>query len=159
MNDMTIGEAANRSGVSAKMIRHYETIGLIATPARQENNYRTYGAGDIHRLRFIRRAPALGYPVATIRQLLTLWDDTNRSSADVKQLAQAHAAAMRRKIAELDAMARTVEYLAAACAGDHRLDCPILEDLIVNSQQSAAVARDDGDLAHPVSMVNMGSAA
>ncbi|MBU6355757.1 MAG: MerR family DNA-binding protein [Rhodospirillales bacterium] len=126
--------------VSAKMIRHYETIGLIARPVWQENDYLTYGSDDVHWLRFIRRGRALGNLIATICQLLALWGDTNRPSADVKRIALAHPESMRRKIAELVSMARAIEHLADFCMSDHQRDCPILDDLT-----SASLLPDDGD--------------
>lgn len=126
---MQIGEAAARSGVSAKMIRHYEGIGLIGAPGRSVANYRVYDATDVHRLRFIRRARDLGFPVETIRELLKLWSDKTRSSADVKRIALRHAADLDRKIADLRAMAATLHSLADTCGGDDRPDCPILHSL------------------------------
>lgn len=124
-----IGQAAELSGVSAKMIRHYEAIGLIAPPARTFANYRLYGDADLHRLRFIRRARTLGFSMERIRTLLALWDDPHRASAEVKQLARTHAAELGEKIQELQAMQRTLETLARKCHGDGRPTCPILDDL------------------------------
>lgn len=129
MSNVTIGDAASASGVSAKMIRYYESIGLIAKAGRTGAGYRHYSDADIHILRFIRRARDLGYPLQTVTDLLALWRDQGRSSEDVKRIALDHAANLRRKIAELDAMARAVEYLAAHCRGDRRPDCPIMDDL------------------------------
>ena len=120
---MTIGEAARTSGVSAKMIRHYETIGLIPQASRTEGNYRLYSAQDVHALRFIRRARDLGFP------LLSLWRDRNRASGEVKSVAMAHVETLDRKIRELEAMRDTLRHLAAHCQGDARPDCPILDDL------------------------------
>ena len=124
-----IGEAAALTGVSAKMIRHYESIGLIPRASRTFANYRLYDEADLHRLRFIRRARSLGFPMKQVQELLGLWGDPERASAQVKQLAQAHAAALAEKVREMQAMQRTLESLAAHCHGDHRPSCPILDDL------------------------------
>ena len=126
---MTIGDAAKASGVSAKMIRYYERTGLIPPAARTESDYRVYSDQDVHVLRFIRCARDLGFSVQGIKDLLDLWRDRSRKSADVKQLALDHVAELRHKIAELDGMARTLETLARECHGDHRPDCPILSGL------------------------------
>jgi Cu(I)-responsive transcriptional regulator len=126
---MQIGQAASASGVSAKMIRHYESIGLIGPAARRDSNYRTYQAEDLHRLRFIRRARDLGFSVERIRDLLKLWSDRDRSSAEVKAIALGHLAELDRKIDDMRAMAETVRRLAEACEGDRRPHCPILEGL------------------------------
>ena len=124
-----IGEASALSGVSAKMIRHYEAIGLVPAANRTFANYRLYGDADVHRLRFIRRARNLGFPMKQIQVLLGLWGDPHRSSAEVKQLAQAHADDLAARIAEMQAMQRTLQTLAAHCHGDARPECPILDDL------------------------------
>lgn len=124
-----IGQAAALTGVSAKMIRHYESIGLITPAARTFANYRLYNEADLHRLRFIKRARSLGFAVKQIEALLALWDDPQRASAEVKQLARAHAANLAEKIRELQAMQRTLETLARRCQGDGRPTCPILDDL------------------------------
>lgn len=126
---MQIGQAAAASGVSAKMIRHYEHIGLIALPDRRDSNYRVYAAEDVHRLRFIRRARDLGFPIDRIRDLLRLWSDRDRASAEVKTIAVAHLAELDRKIAAMRDMADTLRRLAEACAGSARPDCPILNGL------------------------------
>lgn len=126
---MNIGEAARASGVSAKMIRYYESVGLIPAAARSVAGYRSYGPREVQSLRFVRRARDLGFPVATIAELLALWSDQERHSADVKALALEHVAALERKIAEMQAMAGTLRHLAEACSGSDRPDCPILEDL------------------------------
>lgn len=125
---MNIGEAAARSGVSAKMIRHYEAIGLLAA-ARGANGYRVYGERDVQVLRFIRHARDLGFPLEDVRRLLALWQDRDRASAEVKRLALAHVAALESKADSLHRMAESLRHLAAHCHGDHRPDCPILEDL------------------------------
>lgn len=126
---MNIGEAAKASGVSAKMIRYYESIDLIPAAARTAAGYRVYTRADVHTLRFVRRARDLGFSVEQITELLALWRDKTRSSAHVKKLALSHVAELKAKIAELEAMARTLEHLAKHCQGDHRPDCPILDDL------------------------------
>ena len=124
-----IGEAARRSGVSAANIRYYEKEGLLAPQGRSDNSYRFYSEADLHRLRFIKRARSLGFAVKQIEALLALWDDPQRASAEVKQLARAHAAELGEKIRELQAMQRTLETLARRCHGDGRPTCPILDDL------------------------------
>lgn len=130
---MKIGWAAAAAGVSERMIRHYEKIGLIAPAARRASGYRDYDERDVHTLRFISRARDLGFPIEEIRQLLALWQDRERSSADVKALALARAGELKRKSAELDQMRRSLEQLAASCHGDDRHDCPILEDLAISA--------------------------
>ena len=126
---MNIGEAAGASGVSAKMIRHYEAIGLIGAVRRTEAGYRVYTRQDVQVLQFIHRARALGFSLDQIRELLALWQDKGRASADVRALARSHIEDLNRKIAEMEAMRRTLERLAASCHGDSRSDCPILDDL------------------------------
>ena len=126
---MNIGEAAAASGVTPKMIRHYEDIGLIREAARTESGYRTYGPKDIATLSFIRRSRDLGFPIAQIRTLLALWQDRDRASADVKQVAGEHIDELRAKMRQLQEMVATLEHLSAHCHGDDRPDCPILEQL------------------------------
>jgi len=126
---MDIGRAAKESGVSLKMIRHYEAIGLLPPPARTLANYRVYGANDVHMLRFIRRARTLGFSIDDIRELVGLWKNKSRSSAAVKKIAGKHVDGLKRKIAELKTMVDTLEHLSHHCHGDHRPECPILEDL------------------------------
>ena len=126
---MNIGQASRTSGVSQRMIRHYEQIGLIPPAARRDSGYRDYDQRDLHTLTFIGRARDAGFPIEEIRQLLALWNDRERSSADVKALALARAAQLKRKAKELDAMRRTLENLAARCHGDDRPDCPIIGEL------------------------------
>lgn len=126
---MQIGAAARESGVSAKMIRHYEALGLIANGARRDNGYRDYDAHDVHELRFIRASRDLGFSLEEIRALLDLWRDRDRSSRDVHRLAGKHLAEIEAKIAELQAMAKTLRQLLSACHGDSRPECPILEGL------------------------------
>jgi Cu(I)-responsive transcriptional regulator len=126
---MRIGEAAEASGVSAKMIRHYEAVGLLPAAARRESGYRDYGEEEVHTLRFIRRARDLGFSLSEIAGLLALWGDRNRASAEVKRLALAHVETLEAKARDLSAMAATLRHLAAHCHGDARPDCPILEEL------------------------------
>jgi len=124
-----IGEVSAASGVSARMIRHYEKIGLIAPAARRDSGYRDYDERDVHTLRFIGRARDFGFPIEEIRALLALWNDRERSSSNVKALALARAAELKRKARELDSIRRSLEDLASRCHGDDRPDCPILGDL------------------------------
>jgi len=126
---MTIGDAAKDSAVSAKMIRHYESIGLLPKAQRTDAGYRLYDETDVHTLRFIQRARSLGFPLETIRTLLALWRNRRRSSAQVKDLAQRHVTELERKVAEMQGMIRTLKHLAHNCHGDDRPDCPILDDL------------------------------
>lgn len=134
---MKIGEVSVASGVSQRMIRHYEKIGLIEAAARRESGYRDYGERDVHTLMFIGRARDLGFPIEDIRALLALWRDRHRSNADVKALALARAAEFERKARELDALRQALERLAASCHGDGRPDCPILDDLVSVDQDQA----------------------
>ena len=127
--DMNIGAAATASGVHAKMIRHYEAIGLLRPAPRRRNAYRDYGERDIHELSFIRRARRLGFSIPEIAALLALWRDRGRPSRDVKRIAEAHIGDLEQRIAELQAMAKTLGNLISACHGDDRPDCPILDDL------------------------------
>ena len=124
-----IGEAAKASGVSAKMIRHYESIGLIAKARRTDSGYRTYAESDVHTLRFVKRARDLGFSMKEIKQLLGLWRNRGRRSAEVKSLARGHIEALAAKIREMQAMVDTLTDLVDHCHGDHRPDCPILADL------------------------------
>jgi len=126
---LNIGDAARASGVTAKMIRHYESIGLVKAPRRTEAGYRLYSEQDVRVLQFIHRGRALGFSLDQIGDLLALWEDKHRASADVRAMALAHIAELDRKIAEMEAMRRTLESLAASCHGDDRSDCPILDDL------------------------------
>jgi Cu(I)-responsive transcriptional regulator len=131
MNDtyFNIGEAARASGVTAKMVRHYESIGLLPPARRTEAGYRLYGGEDVRMLQFIHRGRALGFSLDQIADLLALWRDKHRASADVRRLALEHIDELDRKIAELEAMKRTLATLASSCQGDARSDCPILDDL------------------------------
>jgi MerR family copper efflux transcriptional regulator len=126
---MDIGATSKASGVSVKMIRHYEAIGLLRNVARTHANYRIYSANDVHVLRFIRRARDLGFSMADIKELLGLWQNKSRPSAAVKRIAGRHIDALKRKIAKLDSMVRTLEHLSRHCHGDERPECPILHDL------------------------------
>lgn len=129
MSELQIGEAAERADISAKMIRHYEDLGLTPKPARGDNGYRYYGSEDIHRLRFIARARGLGFSLDQIRHLLDLWDDPSRSSASVKALAGEHLQDIEARIRELESMRATLEHLVRHCHGDDRPSCPIIESL------------------------------
>lgn len=124
-----IGSAAQASGVSAKMIRHYEAIGLIAKPARSFSGYRTYSERDIHTLRFIKQARNLGFSMKQISVLLSLWQNRTRPSREVKNIALQHIQELDEKIREMQAMKATLERLARHCHGDERPDCPILDGL------------------------------
>lgn len=126
---MNIGEAARASGLPAKTLRYYEAIGLVVPGGRRDNGYRDYDEADVHRLRFVQRARSLGFSVAECRELLALYDDRNRTSAEVKRIALERIAAIERKIRELEAMRRALQHLAERCHGDGRPDCPILDDL------------------------------
>jgi MerR family transcriptional regulator, copper efflux regulator len=126
---LNIGAAAKAAGVSAKMIRHYETIGLIPAAARRESGYRDYSADDIHRLRFIRRGRKLGFAIEQIRELLRLWNDRERSNADVRKVALDHVAQLEAKAAELQEMIATLRHLADACRKGDRPMCPIIQAL------------------------------
>ncbi|MDA1117267.1 MAG: Cu(I)-responsive transcriptional regulator [Proteobacteria bacterium] len=138
---MNIGETAKHSGVSAKMIRHYEGIGLIPKATRSYSGYRTYAASDVHTLRFIRQARNLGFSIKQIEQLLGLWRNQRRPSSKVKALAQAHIAELDARIAEMQAMKRTLQDLAVHCHGDDRPECPILDGLAAPLAADASGAR------------------
>jgi MerR family transcriptional regulator, copper efflux regulator len=143
MDPMNIGEAAAASGVSAKMIRYYESIGLIANASRTGAGYRVYANDDVHRLRFIRRARDLGFSVQQMGELLALWSDRARASADVKQIAMEHVVELERKMRELSDMANTLRHLAEHCHGDARPHCPILDELS-SGHEAGAVKPVDG---------------
>ncbi len=142
---MNIGEAASAAGVSAKMVRYYESIGLIRPPARTQAGYRVYAAEDVHTLRFIKRARSLGFSMEETADLIALWRDKDRASAEVKAFALRHVADLERRIAELRGMADTLRHLASHCHGDARPDCPILDDLARNGKD----ARDGRAAAQP----------
>ena len=126
---VNIGAAAQASGVSAKMLRHYESLGLLGAVARTDAGYRQYTPADVHTLRFIKRARDLGFSMAEIAELVSLWHDRQRASADVKRLAQAHVVELEKRIAALQDMRHTLQNLLQHCHGDERPDCPILDQL------------------------------
>lgn len=126
---MNIGQAAQKSGLTAKMIRYYEATGLLRPAGRTESGYRQYGTQDLHVLAFIKRSRDLGFSLEEVGKLLALWQDRQRASADVKALAQSHIDELNRKIAALSALRDTLGELVQHCQGDHRPDCPILRDL------------------------------
>ena len=126
---LQIGEASRKSGVSAKMIRYYEQIGLIAPPARSGSGYRFYSQSNVHDLQFVHRARDLGFSIEDIRELLRLWHDRKRPSRDVKKVALHHVAEMEAQIHRMQGMVETLKHLAQACDGDSRPHCPILRDL------------------------------
>ena len=138
---MQIGQAATASGASAKMIRHYESIGLIGQAERRASNYRDYSADDVARLRFVRRARDLGFSIDRIRDLLALWGDRGRSSAEVKRIALDHVAELEERIAGMRDMVATLHDLADDCAGNDRPDCPIIEGLAGRGTGPAAPAQ------------------
>ena len=125
---MNIADAGSASGLPSKTIRYYEDIGLVS-PHRDRNGYRSFSDKDVHRLVFLARARALGFSIADCRRLLALWDDQDRASADVRELAQDHLALIDAKITDLQAMRKTLSNLVDSCAGDERHDCPILQRL------------------------------
>jgi Cu(I)-responsive transcriptional regulator len=126
---MNIGAASASSGVSAKMIRHYETIGLLPAAARRENSYRDYGSEDVRELQFIARARKLGFSIAEIGALLALWRDKQRPSREVRQVAAKHLADLEARIEDMQTMAETLRHLVRSCHGDEQADCAILADL------------------------------
>ena len=126
---MNIGQAATATGISAKMIRYYESIALIPAGKRSDAGYRIYGDNDLHTLRFVKRARLLGFSLEQIRDLLSLWQNKARASADVKAIALGHVAELNQRIAELTEMRDTLQTLAGCCQGNDRPDCPILQSL------------------------------
>ncbi len=126
---VNIGEAARLSGVSAKMVRHYESLGLLPRVGRTDSGYRQYSPADVHTLRFIKRARDLGFSMAQITELASLWQNRRRTSASVKRIAQKHATDLATRIEAMQAMQRTLGHLIHCCHGDERPDCPILDDL------------------------------
>ncbi|MGE0498343.1 MAG: Cu(I)-responsive transcriptional regulator [Ramlibacter sp.] len=126
---VNIGEAARRSGVSAKMVRHYESLGLLPRVGRTDSGYRQYSEAEVHTLRFIKRSRDLGFSMDEIAELVSLWQNRRRSSSGVKRIAQKHADELAQRIEALQAMRRTLDHLIHCCHGDDRPDCPILEDL------------------------------
>lgn len=126
---MNISQAATASGLSPRMIRHYEKIGLLPAPPRSDGGYRQYGDRELHTLGFIQRARRLGFSMEQIARLLQLWQDRSRSSAEVKALAAEHLEELEARIADLQAMYASLAQLADCCQGDHRPDCPIINSL------------------------------
>ena len=126
---VTIGEAAQQSGVSAKMVRHYEALGLLGTVARTDSGYRLYSPADVHTLRFIKRCRDLGFSMAEIAELVGLWQNRRRASSSVKRIAQKHVDELAQRIDAMQSMQRTLATLVGCCQGDDRPDCPILDDL------------------------------
>jgi MerR family copper efflux transcriptional regulator len=147
---MNIGRAAERSGISAKMIRYYESVGLLKSARRTANGYREYGDEDVAVLGFVQRARMLGFPVKDIAELLALWQSDTRASAEVKTIASHHIEQIDRRVAELQSIRRTLSDLVSCCRGDERPDCPILEDLargpaneiVPDMKQASAMAMD-----------------
>lgn len=135
---MRIGDAARQSDVSAKAIRHYEMIGLLRPAPRNSNGYRSYSEIDVHELRFIKRARTLGFPIETIRELLSLWRDRSRPSRKVRALAEGHLGFLDARIQATEQMAVSLRRLIEACSGDHRPDCPILDDLSTDQGTTGA---------------------
>jgi Cu(I)-responsive transcriptional regulator len=127
--NVSIGDAARRSGVSARMVRHYEGLGLLPAVARTESGYRQYGDADIHTLRFIKRSRDLGFSMEEIAELVGLWHNRRRASASVKRIAQKHLGELEQRIADMQAMRNTLAHLVHCCHGDARPECPILDDL------------------------------
>ena len=140
-----IGIAAQRAGISARMVRHYEALGLLPPVGRTDSGYRQYTEADVHALRFIGRARTLGFSMEEIRELLGLWQDKGRASASVKRIAQAHIDDLAERIAAMQAMQRTLQSLVHCCHGDQRPDCPILDDL--------AAAQDNGTTARKMPLL------
>ncbi len=147
-DSMTIGATARASGVSAKMIRHYEDIGLIGRVRRSASGYRSYTEHEVHELRFIRQARGLGFSIKQIAALLGLWRDQRRPSAKVKALALAHIEELEARIAEMQAMQRTLRELASHCHGDERPECPILEGLAADEGAARTLSAAAGHAAH-----------
>jgi MerR family copper efflux transcriptional regulator len=147
MQAMNIGQAAKASGVSAKMIRHYEAVGLVPAPNRTDSGYRQYTAAEVHTLRFIRQARDLGFCIHEIGELVSLWHNRKRPSRLVKALAEAHIQALEQKTQELLTMKSTLEHLVHCCHGDDRPECPILETLANEAPAPAATRSNSGRLA------------
>ena len=136
---LNIGQAAAASGISAKMIRHYEMVGLLPAPSRTESGYRQYTGNDVHTLQFIRQARDLGFSIPQIAELVGLWQNRRRPSRSVKAVAEAHIHALEEKAQELMAMKATLEHLVHCCNGDDRPDCPILESLSGSTEEASVV--------------------
>ena len=133
---MNIGEAARRSGVSAKMVRHYESLGLLPQVHRSDSGYRQYSEAEVHTLRFIKRGRDLGFSMAEIAELVSLWHNRRRASASVRRIAQKHADDLAQRIAAMQAMQQTLAHLVHCCHGDERPECPILDDLAGQAPKS-----------------------
>jgi MerR family copper efflux transcriptional regulator len=132
---MNIGEAAEQSGMNARLIRHYESIGIIPKPSRTETGYRVYSETDVHILVFVKRARSLGFSMKEIKKLVSLWRNKSRASSDVKALAIQHIDDLERKILALQEMAKNLKHLAQNCKGDQRPHCPILENLAIQNEK------------------------
>jgi Cu(I)-responsive transcriptional regulator len=130
---MNIGELAKETGIAAKTIRYYESVGLLAAPPRSGGNYRIYGERDLATLRFVQRARNLGFSVREVGDLVALWQDRQRASADVRALATAHLGKIERKLKELEAMRATLDHLIKRCHGNKRPDCPIIDELAMGA--------------------------
>lgn len=144
---VSIGVAAARAGVSARMVRHYESLGLLPRVARTDGGYRQYTEADVHTLRFIRRARDLGFPIDEIAELLSLWQDRERASSQVKRIAQQHVAQLQQRIRALQDMRASLQALVECCHGDDRPECPILDELAAEEPSQAsrqAYASDAG---------------
>jgi Cu(I)-responsive transcriptional regulator len=141
---MNIGQAAKATGVSAKMIRHYEEVGLLPAASRTGSGYRQYGQSDVQSLRFVRHARDLGFSIGQIRELLGLWQNRKRSSRQVRALAQAHIEELDEKLRELQAMKATLEHLVHCCHGDERPECPIIETLADPASPALAATGSHG---------------
>ena len=128
-SQVAIGEAARLSGVSARMVRHYEGLGLLPAVARTDSGYRQYGEADVHTLRFIKRSRDLGFSMEEIAELVGLWNNRRRASSSVKRIAQKHLGELEQRIADMQSMRNTLAHLVHCCHGDARPDCPILDDL------------------------------
>ncbi|CAN7299874.1 Cu(I)-responsive transcriptional regulator [Rhizobacter sp. LjRoot28] len=137
MTSLNIGEAASAAGITPKMVRHYESIGLVSAIGRTDSGYRQYSPRDVHVLRFIRHSRDLGFSLDQIRELLSLWQDRLRPSRQVKALAQAHIDELEKKLRELQAMRSTLQTLVGCCHGDERPDCPIIESLAGDEREAA----------------------
>ena len=135
---VAIGEAARRAGISARMVRHYESLGLVKGVARTDSGYRQYTEADMHALQFIRRSRDLGFSMEEITELLALWHDRSRASSQVKRIAQAHIQDLNERIAAMQAMQRTLQTLVSCCQGNDRPDCPILDDLAAGQAEHSS---------------------
>ena len=145
---VNIGMASRMSGVTPKMIRHYESLGLLPSVGRTDSGYRQYSEAEIHTLRFIKRSRELGFPMSDIAELVGLWRNRRRASANVKRIAQQHANELGLRIEAMQAMQRTLQHLIHCCQGDERPDCPILDDLAGLHDTAAAAAAAAAGAAH-----------